>query len=112
MSFFAHRLTQIQPSATLVMAARSAELKAQGHDIISLSAGEPDFDTPEPIKQAACRALDQGMTKYTAVEGVPALRKAIQHKFFKDNQLAFGLDQITVGNGAKQVIFNALLATV
>lgn len=108
----ADRLKRIRPSPTLAMTAKAAELKAAGKDIISLSAGEPDFDTPDHIKQAAMEAMKEGMTRYTPVEGLVALRKAIQEKFLRDNQLAFTVDQITVGNGAKQVIFNALLATV
>src|SRR5476651_253363 len=111
MTLLASRLNRIQPSPTLAMTAKAVELKAQGQDIISLSAGEPDFDTPDPIKQAARQAMDQGMTKYTAVEGLLALRKAIQKKFARDNQLTVGVDQITVANGAKHIIFNALLAT-
>jgi aspartate aminotransferase len=112
MSFLARRLSLVQPSPTLAMTARAAELKAQGQDIISLSAGEPDFDTPEHIKQAAIQAMAEGKTKYTAVEGLLPLRKAIQEKLLRDNQLTYGTDQITVGNGAKQVIFNAFVATV
>lgn len=112
MTLLARRLSLIQPSPTLVMTARAAELKAQGQDIISLSAGEPDFDTPEPIKQAAIKAMSEGKTKYTAVEGLLPLRKAIQDKLSRDNQLTYGVDQITVGNGAKQIIFNAFIATV
>jgi aspartate aminotransferase len=112
MFLLANRLKRIRPSPTLAMTAKATELKAKGHDIISLSAGEPDFDTPDHIKQAAVQAMKEGMTKYTPVEGVLALRKAIQEKFLRDNQLTFAKDQITIGNGAKQVIFNALLATV
>jgi len=112
MSILAHRLSLVQPSPTLVMTAKAAELKAQGRDVISLSAGEPDFDTPEHIKQAGIQAIAQGMTKYTAVEGLLPLRKAIQEKFLRDNQLTYGVDQIIVGNGAKQIIFNAFVATV
>ena len=112
MSILAHRLSLVQPSPTLAMTARATELRAQGRDIINLSAGEPDFDTPEHIKQAGIQAIAQGMTKYTAVEGLLPLRKAIQEKFLRDNQLTYGVDQITVGNGAKQVIFNAFVATV
>ncbi|MBM3633402.1 MAG: pyridoxal phosphate-dependent aminotransferase [Alphaproteobacteria bacterium] len=112
MDFLANRLKCIHPSPTLAMTARAAELKAQGLDVISLSAGEPDFDTPDPIKQGAVEALNKGQTKYTPIEGTVLLRKAIQEKFLKDNQLSYSLDEITVGNGAKQVIFNALLATV
>lgn len=112
MDFLAGRLKRVQPSPTLAMNARAAELKSQGRNIISLSAGEPDFDTPDHIKEAAVQAMNDGMTKYTAVEGLLSLRKAIQEKLLKDNQLSYETDQITVGNGAKQVIFNALLATV
>lgn len=112
MALLADRLKRIGASPTLAMTAKAAELKAKGRDIISLSAGEPDFDTPDHIKQAAIQAMAKGMTKYTPVEGLPALRQAIQEKFLRDNQLTFDIDQITVGNGAKQVIFNALLATV
>ena len=112
MSFLAHRLSLVQPSPTLAMTARAAELKAEGRDIISLSVGEPDFDTPEHVKQAAIQAMAEGKTKYTAVEGLLPLRKAIQQKFLRDNQLTYGVDQITVGNGAKQIIFNAFVATV
>lgn len=112
MSLIAQRLSLIQPSPTLAMTARAAELKAQGQDIISLSAGEPDFDTPEHIKQAAIQAMSEGKTKYTAVEGLLPLRKAIQEKLLRENQLTYAVDQIMVGNGAKQVIFNAFIATV
>lgn len=112
MDLLASRLKRIQPSPTLAMTARAAELKAQGKDVISLSAGEPDFDTPDHIKEAATKAMNDGLTKYTPVEGVLALRKAIQEKFMRDNQLNYSVDEITVGNGAKQVIFNAFLATV
>lgn len=112
MTLLATRLNRIQPSPTLAMTAKAAELKAQGKDIISLSAGEPDFDTPDHIQQAAIEAMRKGMTRYTPVEGTLALRQAIQAKFLRDNNLSFEPDQITVGNGAKQVIFNALLATV
>jgi aspartate aminotransferase len=112
MDFLASRLKRIRPSPTLAMTARAAELKSQGRNIISLSAGEPDFDTPDHIKQAAVTAMEKGMTKYTPVEGMLALRKAIQEKFLRDNQLSYEVNEITVGNGAKQVIFNALLATV
>lgn len=112
MSFLAARLSRIQPSPTLAMNAMAAALKAQGKDVISLSAGEPDFDTPDTIKQAAIQAMAQGQTKYTAVDGIAPLKKAIQEKLKRDNGLAYDLDQITVSNGGKQVIFNALLATI
>lgn len=112
MTLLATRLNRIQPSPTLAMTAKASELKAQGKDVISLSAGEPDFDTPAHIRQAAVDAMKKGMTRYTLVEGTLALRQAIQAKFLRDNHLSFAVDQITVGNGAKQVIFNAFLATV
>jgi len=112
MTLLASRLSRIHPSPTLAMTARAAELKAQGQDIISLSAGEPDFATPDYVKEAAVRAIADEVTRYTAVEGLLGLRKVIQQKFAWDNGLAFEVDQIIVGNGAKQVIFNALLATV
>lgn len=112
MVHLANRLKQIRPSPTLAMTAKAAELKSQGKDIISLSAGEPDFDTPQHIQQAAIQGMKDGLTRYTPVGGIPALKKAIQEKFHRDNQLSFSSDQITVGNGAKQVIFNALLATI
>lgn len=112
MSFLAARLSRIQPSPTLAITAKAAALKAEGKDIISLSAGEPDFDTPETIKQAAIQAMAQGQTKYTAVDGTVPLKKAIQQKLKNDNSLSYDLDQITVSTGGKQVIFNALLATI
>ena len=100
MPLLASRLSRIQPSPTLAMTARAAELKAQGQDIISLSAGEPDFPTPEHIQQAATKAMAEGITRYTAVEGLVGLRKAIQDKFKRDNHLTYEVDQITVSNGA------------
>lgn len=108
----AQRLSQIKPSPTLAMNAKAAQMKASGIDVISLSAGEPDFDTPEFIKQAATQAMAKGMTKYTAVDGLPALKKAIQQKFLRDNQLSYDLDQLMVSTGGKQVLFNALMATI
>jgi aspartate aminotransferase len=112
MTFLAHRLLNIKPSPTLAMTAKAAKMKAEGRSILSLSAGEPDFDTPESIKQAAQEAMAQGLTKYTPVDGLPALKKAIQQKFLRDNQLTYDLSEITVSNGGKQVIFNALMATL
>src|SRR5688572_19042505 len=111
MTFLANRLQQIKPSPTLAMTAKAAQLKAQGRQIISLSAGEPDFDTPEPIKQAASRAMAQGLTKYTAVDGIPPLKQAIQQKLLRDNKLTYELSEIGVSTGGKQVIFNAFMAT-
>lgn len=112
MTFLADRLFHIQPSPTLAMNARAAQLKAEGINVISLSAGEPDFDTPDFIKDGAKKAIDQGFTKYTAVDGVPDLKKAIQAKFLNDNGLKYDLNEITVGNGGKQILFNALMATL
>lgn len=101
-----HRVQRIKPSPTLAVSARAANLKAQGHDIIGLGAGEPDFDTPHPIKVAAIQAIEQGFTKYTAVEGILALRTAIVQKFAHDNQLTFDTNQILVSCGGKQSFFN------
>lgn len=112
MEFISHRMERINPSTTLRIAARAAEMKALGQDVIGLAAGEPDFDTPQHIKDAASIALAQGKTKYTAVEGTLALRKAIVKKFREENDLDFQPDQIIVGAGAKQIIFNAFLATL
>lgn len=104
------RLLRMEESATLAMSAMARELGSQGHDIIRLSLGEPDFDTPTHIKEAAKKALDDGFTKYTPVTGLLQLRKAIQTKFKRDNGLEFGLDQIVVSNGAKQSIANLSLS--
>ena len=112
MSLIASRLSRIKPSPTLAVTAKAAELKAQGRDIIGLGAGEPDFDTPENVKQAAVAAIARGETKYTAVAGTLALRKAIAAKFKRENGLDYAPDQITVGCGGKQVIYNAMMATL
>jgi aspartate aminotransferase len=112
MSFFAHRLGRIKPSPTIGVTQQAAQLKAAGRDVIGLGAGEPDFDTPEHIREAAKAAIDRGETKYTAVAGTPALRKAICAKFKRENALDYAPEQITVGCGGKQIIFNALMATV
>lgn len=104
------RVQQMEESATIRMAQIARDLRAQGHDVISLSVGEPDFDTPQHIKEAAKKALDDGYTKYTPVPGLVELRKAIQTKFKRDNDLDFSLDQIVVSNGAKQSIANIFLA--
>jgi aspartate aminotransferase len=112
MGFFAESLNRIQPSATIAVSTKARELKAAGRDIISLSAGEPDFDTPINIKEAAVRALNEGKTKYTDVDGIPELKAAVAAKFKRDNGLDYKTSQITVGTGGKQVLFNALLATL
>lgn len=112
MPLLATRLGRIQPSPTLALNARASSLKAQGIDVINLAAGEPDFETPVWVQQAASQSMEQGMTKYTAVDGIPALKKAIQQKFLRDNKLEYDLDQIVVSTGGKQVLFNALMATI
>ncbi len=112
MSIVADRLSRIKPSPTLAITAKVAELKAEGKDIIGLGAGEPDFDTPDFIKDAACKAIAEGQTKYTAVDGTPELKDAIIAKFKRDNNLSYERNQITVGTGGKQVLYNALMASV
>ena len=112
MGFFADSLNRIQPSATIAVSMKARQLKAEGRDIISLSAGEPDFDTPENIKLAAIQALKDGKTKYTDVDGIPELKAAIVAKFKRDNGLDYKASQVTVGTGGKQVLYNALLATL
>ena len=108
----AKRLTAVKPSPTLAVTQKAAELKAAGRDVIGLGAGEPDFDTPDNIKEAAYKAIREGKTKYTPVDGTVDIKKAIQAKFKRENGLDYGLDQISVSNGGKQVLYNALLATV
>ncbi len=112
MGFFADSLARIQPSATIAMSMKARQLKAAGRDIISLSAGEPDFDTPQNIKDAAKKALDEGKTKYTDVDGIPELKSAIVAKFKRENGLDYKPSQVSVGTGGKQVLYNALLATL
>jgi aspartate aminotransferase len=112
MPFLADRLSRIKPSATLAMTKLALELKAAGRDVISLSAGEPDFDTPENIREAAIAAIKRGDTRYTAVDGTPELKRAVAAKFQRENRLDYTPQQIIVGTGGKQVLFNALLATV
>lgn len=112
MSVLAQRLDRIKPSATIAVSSKARELKEAGRDVIGLGAGEPDFDTPDNIKAAAIAAIKAGDTKYTAVDGTPALKKAIQAKFKRDNDLDYALDEITVGTGGKQVLYNALMATL
>ena len=112
MSIVAKRLSRIKPSPTLAVTAKAAELKAAGRDIIGLGAGEPDFDTPDFVKEAAKVAIDAGKTKYTAVDGTPELKDAIIAKFKRDNNLSYERNQITVGTGGKQVLYNALMASL
>jgi len=112
MAFISDALNRIQPSATIAMSNKAMALKGEGRDIIGLSAGEPDFDTPDNIKEAAIAAIWRGETKYTAVDGIPELKKAIAAKFKRENGLDYKPAQVSVGTGGKQVLFNALLATV
>ena len=108
----ADRMNTIQPSPTLVLNAKATELRAQGVDIINLSAGEPDFATPQWIQDAAIQAMQQGLTKYTPADGLPVLKEAIKRKLLRDYDLDYDLKMITVGAGGKQIIFNALMASV
>lgn len=108
----ASRLSKIKPSPTIAVTARARELKAQGREIISLGLGEPDFDTPDHVKEAAIAAIQAGDTKYTAVDGTAPLKRAIQEKFKRDNGLSYREDQITVGSGGKQVLYNAFMSSL
>jgi aspartate aminotransferase len=112
MELIAHALQRVKPSPTMVITAKAREMKAAGEDVIGLGAGEPDFDTPENVKQAAIDAINRGETKYTAVDGIPELKKAIAAKFKRDNGLDYEPAEISVGSGGKQVLYNALLATL
>jgi aspartate aminotransferase len=112
MSIVSNSLKRIKPSPTLAVTSKAREMRAAGRDVIGLGAGEPDFDTPDNIKEAAIEAIKRGDTKYTAVDGTPDLKKAIQAKFSRENGLSYELDQITVGTGGKQVLYNAFMATV
>jgi aspartate aminotransferase len=111
MAFLSDTLARVKPSATIAVTTKAAALKAEGRDIIGLGAGEPDFDTPEHIRDAAKRAIDAGRTRYTAVDGIPELKAAICAKFLKENVLTYTPQQITVGTGGKQILYNALMAT-
>ena len=105
-------LSRVNPSPTIAVTQKARELKAAGKDVISLGAGEPDFDTPDYIKEAAIQAIRDGKTKYTAVDGIPELKEAIAAKFKRDNDLSYDVSQINVGPGGKAVIYNALVATI
>jgi aspartate aminotransferase len=111
MAFLSDTLARVKPSPTIAVSTKAAELKAQGRDVIGLGAGEPDFDTPQNIKDAAIKAIQQGKTKYTAVDGIPELKAAICAKFLRENGLTYKPNQITVGTGGKQILYNALMAT-
>ena len=112
MAFLSDTLARVKPSPTIAVTTKAAELKAAGKDVIGLGAGEPDFDTPQNIKDAAIAAIQSGKTKYTAVDGIPELKKAICAKFKRDNDLTYTPAQVTVGTGGKQVLYNALVATL
>ena len=112
MSFLSATLDRVKPSPTIAATTRAAELKAEGRDIIALGAGEPDFDTPENINAAAIAAIQAGKTKYTAVDGIPELKRAICEKFKRENGLEYKRSQISVGSGGKQTLYNALVATL
>ncbi len=112
MSFLAERLSRVKPSPTIAVTAKTIELKAAGRDVIGLGAGEPDFETPANIKAAAIAAINKGDTRYTVVDGTAALKQAICAKFKRENGLDYKPNQITVGTGGKQVLYNALMATL
>ncbi len=112
MAFLADALSRVKPSATIAATQKARDLKAQGRDIISLSVGEPDFDTPDNIKQAAIKAIETGQTKYPPVAGIVPLREAIAAKFKRENHLDYKPSQVIVGTGGKQILFNAFMATM
>jgi aspartate aminotransferase len=112
MGLIAHALERVKPSPTMAITSKAREMKAAGFDVIGLGAGEPDFDTPDNVKQAAIAAIERGETKYTAVDGIPELKRAIASKFERENDLTYKPAEITVGSGGKQVLYNALLATL
>lgn len=112
MSFLSKTLDRVKPSPTIAVSNLAMELKAQGRDIISLGAGEPDFDTPDHIRAAGIAAINEGKTRYTAVDGIPELKQAICAKFKRDNGLDYTPAQVNVGTGGKQVLYNALMATL
>jgi aspartate aminotransferase len=112
MHLTAERLDRISPSQTIAISTKARALKAAGRDIISLSAGEPDFDTPQNVKDAAIRAIQEGQTKYTDVAGTPALRRAVAEKFKRDSGIDYKPEEIIISTGGKQVIFNAMVATL
>ncbi len=112
MSFISQSLGRVKPSPTIAVSMKASELKAAGKDVIGLGAGEPDFDTPDNIKQAAIDAINRGETKYTAVDGIPELKQAICRKFARENGIEYKPSEIIVGTGGKQVLFNAFIATL
>jgi aspartate aminotransferase len=112
MALLSDAIARVKPSPTIAVSNMADEMKAAGEDVIGLGAGEPDFDTPDNIKQAGIDAINRGKTKYTAVDGIPELKKAICAKFKRENGLDYKPSQVTVGTGGKQVLFNALMATI
>lgn len=111
MAFLSDTLARVKPSPTIAVTTKAQALKSQGKDVIGLGAGEPDFDTPENIRDAAKRAIDAGRTRYTPVDGIPELKAAICSKFLRENGLTYTPSQVTVGTGGKQILYNALMAT-
>ena len=112
MGFISDALNRIQPSATIAISGKALAMQAEGKDVIGLAAGEPDFETPRNVKDAAIKAINDGKTRYTAVDGIPQLKQAIVDKFKRENGLTYKTSQVSVGTGGKQVLFNALMATV
>ena len=112
MTFISDSLNRIKPSATMVITAKATQLKREGKKVIGLSSGEPDFDTPQHVKQAAIDAINNGFTKYTNIEGIPELRQSIVEKFKKDNDLNYDVSNVIVGTGGKQILFNALMSSL
>ena len=112
MKLLSDTLARVKPSPTIAVTNKAAEMKAAGHDVIGLGAGEPDFDTPQHIKDAAVVAIATGKTKYTAVDGIAELKQAICAKFKRDNNLEYTPSQVSVSSGGKQVLYNALMATL
>ncbi|MFM8859041.1 MAG: aminotransferase class I/II-fold pyridoxal phosphate-dependent enzyme, partial [Methylocystis sp.] len=112
MSFLAQALSRVKPSATIAVTQKARDLKAQGREVVSLSVGEPDFDTPEHIRHAAKLAIDRGETRYTPVLGIPELREAVAKKFQRENGLAYKSSDTIVATGGKHILFNAFLATL
>ena len=112
MAFLSDAVLRIAPSATVAISRKAADMKRAGRDVISLAAGEPDFDTPLNVREAAVRAMAEGKTRYTNVDGIPELKAAVARKFQRDNHLDVTADDCMVSSGGKQIIFNALLATL
>ena len=112
MTFISDSLNRIKPSATMVITAKATQLKREGKKVIGLASGEPDFDTPQHVKQAAIDAINSGYTKYTNIEGIPELRQSIVEKFKKDNDLNYDVSNVIVGTGGKQILFNALMSSL